>query len=156
MNVIQTTIATVVAMIKTIATHPWSEIQLMPFGSLSVPTFNQIAFKVDLYAYGERLAVHLLQRVTVGDETWFEHLREITVNVPDASVAPGSFFVKTYGDNTAFRYPLLSQGWFEDTGDRFVVGNTHVEVWRPTQRFCDAFQQAHESSISLVSGTLVG
>lgn len=151
MNLSINTLAAVLRIIKIVATSSRRDINLRTFGSVSIFGHNEIVFKVDLYSYGDKPAVELYRRVTDSGDTWFEPFATLTVNVVDHSLAPGCFFAKCYGENTSLRYPLLSEGWFEDTGDRVGVGMTHVEVWKPTQKFCDAFLAAHQSEINFLT-----
>ena len=151
MNLTANILSTVLRIIKIVATSSRRDIDLRSFGSVVIHGYTGIVMKADLYAHGECLAIQLYHQVTDNGDTWTEPFATLTINVPNHGLAPGCFFAKTYGENTMIRYPLLSQGWFQDTGDRVVVGMTHVEVWKPTQKFCDAFLAAHQSEVSFLT-----
>jgi len=151
MNLTANTLSTVLRIIKIVATSKRRDIDLRSFGSVLMFGYTGVVFKTDLYAYGECLAIQLYHEVNDVVGIWHEPLATLTINVPDHGLAPGCFFAKTYGENTFLRYPLLSQGWFEDTGDRVGVGMTHVEVWKPSQKFCDAFLAAHQAEVEFLN-----
>lgn len=143
------TFAVVARLIRQAAMSPRTGFKLHAFGDFNLPGYSNVAFDCDLYAYGEVLAVHLAAPLQGANEHR-DHIATLTVNVPDHSLPPGCFFAKCYGENTFLRDPLLSQGWFEDTGVRVPTGFTQVEVWRVTQKFCDNFIAAHQSELSFL------
>lgn len=139
-------LATVVSLIHAACAVETEAVPLRLFGDVSVYGHQSVAFSCDLYCSGEVLAVNLHTKVSgSGQDDQFMIYASLTVNVVGHPIPSDCFFAKCFGEATVFRDPLLTQGWFEDTGNRVPYGPAQVEVWRVTQKFCDAFIAAHQA-----------
>jgi hypothetical protein len=54
----------------------------------------------------------------------------LTVNLPDADLEPGEFFVKTWSENEGIAAAAISSGLFKDTGKRVATGWVEAQIWR--------------------------
>ena len=54
----------------------------------------------------------------------------LTVNIPEATLFPGEFLVKTWSENEEIAADCLRSGLFVDTGKRVKTGWVEAQVWR--------------------------
>ena len=73
--------------------------------------------------YGNRIALDL--RSMDG-----EPIARLTVNIPEASLEKGEFFVKAWSENERIAEDCLKSGLFWDTGKRVQTGWVEAQVWR--------------------------
>jgi len=59
-----------------------------------------------------------------------DRIADLTVNLPDESLADGEFFVKTWSENEAIVEEAMASGLFVDTGRRVPTGYCIAHVWR--------------------------
>lgn len=66
--------------------------------------------------------------VLLVEEATGEPVGQLSLNVPNLVVGEAEFFAKTTEENELFREPLLSSGFFRDTGVRIPF--LDAEVWQ--------------------------
>lgn len=53
----------------------------------------------------------------------------LSEDVPSMRLAHGEVIIRTHGTNKPLRGPLLSSGYFKDTGKRVSAGSDELEIW---------------------------
>ncbi len=127
------------ATVLTMQTALASQEQCNTFGQVEMPGQGVLTFETQRYMKGD--APLAIQAWLQNDEGFPSPWGRITSACPPGSkVESDEIIVKTYDENEQMRSPLLTSGYFADTGKRIPAGYASLEVWKLLPKFVDDFR----------------